>query len=58
MATIKDLKAMIAQPASKEWFAKWGKGGKGRSKALENKKEKSHQSAFRKHKADYADRSN
>jgi hypothetical protein len=24
MKTIKDLKAMIAQPASKEWFAKHG----------------------------------
>lgn len=40
MKTIKDLKAMIAQPASKDWFKKHGKPKTpvhGKLQALRNK---------------------
>jgi hypothetical protein len=39
MKTIKDLKAMIAQPASKEWFKKHGAP---KHKALQKKKDSGH----------------
>ena len=38
MKTIKDLKAMIAQPASKDWFKKHGKNKPaGKLQALKTK---------------------
>lgn len=52
MKTIKDLKQMIREPASKEWFAKHGskknhfpKGG-GKSKALKEKLAKTGHKSF------------